>query len=112
MSYARRCTHTAVCGHRKSLGISGGPGIGPCVERSEPSAERGKLKQGEVWRWIHKVVHPQGGAHTRRSLATVGVLLLKGVRGLAPCPTYPPSSSWCLCFVKYKNGRGKSSLFV
>ena len=38
-----------------------------------------------VWRSTHKAVHTQGGAHTRRSVATAGVLSFKGgVQGLAP----------------------------
>ena len=30
--------------------------------------------EGEVWRSTHKAVHTEGGAHTRRSVATAGVL--------------------------------------
>ena len=33
---------------------------------------------------MHKAVQTQGGAHTRRSVATTGVLFFKGVRWLAP----------------------------
>ena len=35
-------------------------------------------------RCIHKAVHTQGGAHRRRSVATVGVLLFRGGAGAGP----------------------------
>ena len=34
--------------------------------------------------YTHKAVHTQGGAHKRRSVATVGVLLFKGGVGAGP----------------------------
>ena len=36
------------------------------------------------WRSTHKAVHTEGGAHKRRSVATAGVLLLKGGTGAGP----------------------------
>ena len=95
-AYTRWCTHNAVhtqgsANTRRSVGTArvlsfkgGGVWVGPRVKRSE-------VKQGEVWqsthtrRCIHKVVHTQGGAHTRRSVATAGVLLFKG-----GCLCWPP----------------------
>ena len=43
-----------------------------------------KGKQGEVGRCTHKAVHTPGGANTRQSVATAGVLLFKGVAGAGP----------------------------
>ena len=37
-----------------------------------------------VWQSTGKAVHTQGGAHTRRSVATAGVLLFKGGAGASP----------------------------
>ena len=94
--HTRRCIHKVAhtqgsANTRRSVGTTrvlsfkgGGVWVGPRVKRSE-------VKQWEVWRsthtrrCIHKVVHTQGGAHTRRSVATAGVLLFKG-----GCLCWPP----------------------
>ena len=45
-----------------------------------------KARSGVGWRCTHKSVHTQGGAHTRLSVATAGILLFKGgCRGWPPC---------------------------
>ena len=61
------------------------------VQNSREQALSQRLGLGLGWfggphtrRCIHKVVHTQGGAHTRRSVATARVLLFKGGAGLAP----------------------------
>ena len=50
----------------------------------EASQSKGWFCGPHIRLCIHKVVHTQGGAHTRRSVATAGVLLFKGGAGLAP----------------------------
>ena len=75
-AYTKWCTHKAVQTQgglwppQESCYLRTGVWAGPCVERSEP-------KQWEVWRSTHKAVHTQSGAHTRRSVATAGVLLFE-----------------------------------
>ena len=46
-------------------------------------------------RCTHRAVHTQGGAHTRRSVATAGVLLFKGVQGLAPALSEASRGAQC-----------------
>ena len=59
--------------------FKGGAGVGPRVERSELQRRFGCPYTRQC---IHKAVHTQGGAHTRWSVATARVLLLKGGAGV------------------------------
>ena len=43
------------------------------------------LVRVRVWWSTDKAVHTQGGAHTRQSVATAGVLIFKGVVGAGAC---------------------------
>ena len=78
-THTRRSTQKAVCGHRRSL----------CVLRcffqfytdalrSKASSRRGLVSVPQPRRYTHDAVHTQGGARKRRSVATAGVVLLKG----------------------------------
>ena len=44
---------------------------------SEVSRSKGRFGSPRARRCMHQVVHTQGGAHTRRSVATARVLLFK-----------------------------------
>ena len=55
---------------------------------ARPLNVRHRVGGGDGWphtrRGIHKAVHTQGGAHTRQSVATAGVLLFTGGAGAGP----------------------------
>ena len=65
-THRRRCTQKADCGHRRSHVIEGA--IGKAVY----------AKGGAHTRATGKAVHTKGAMHKRRSVATAGVMLLKG----------------------------------
>ena len=90
-AYTQKALHTqgGVWPPHEPCYLGGGAGVGPCVKRSEPSikrSEQGKERFGGAYtrRCIHKVVYTQGGAHTRQSVATAGVLLFEGGVGAGP----------------------------
>ena len=51
--------------------FGGDAGAGPQVEESESFVKRSGPRQGKVWRFTHKAVHTQGGAHNRWSIVIV-----------------------------------------
>ena len=51
----------------------------------QPASRPGVHLDARLAELAETAVHTQGGAHTRRSVATVGVLLLKGGMGARPC---------------------------
>ena len=67
-------THQAVSGHHRRLVFQGGAMAGPRIEQREPSVERSELRctMRVGWRYTHKAVHTQGGAHTRRRIDKAG----------------------------------------
>ena len=79
-AHTRQCIHKAVHTQgglwppQESCYLRGVWGLAPRVKRSKP-------RQEKVWRSTNKAVHTQGGAHTRRSAATAGVLFFEGDAG-------------------------------
>ena len=72
----------------ESCYLRGMRGPAPASSGASRFVERGGLK-GRVGGahtrlCIHKAVHTQGGAHTRWSMATAGVLLFNGGAGASP----------------------------
>ena len=90
-AHGGQCIHKAV--HTKggpyptqeSCYLSGDGGAGPRIKRREPFVERSEPRQWNVWRFTHKSVPAQGGAHNRHCVATARVLLF--TRG---CEGWPP----------------------
>ena len=83
-AHTRRCTH-------KAEYTTGGlwPPQEYCyfrgVHRAKRAVAGGWLVLHRASRYTHKAVHPQGGAHKRRSVATARVLLFKGRAGAGSC---------------------------
>ena len=69
---------------------------------SEASGSNGRFGGPHTTRCIHKVVHTQGGANTRRFVATAGVLLFKGGAGVGPCVERSELKQWEVWRSTYK----------
>ena len=90
----RRCIHKAVHTQgslqppQEFCYARGVQGLAPTLKKVSRLSSEVRLVHnvwGKDWWCAHKAVHTQGGAHTRRSVATARVLLFKVGVGAGPC---------------------------